>query len=30
MASAICVLTLSVMIASIVMLCHTFFVVHAV
>ena len=30
MASAICMLTMSVMNASIVMLCHTFFVVIAV
>ena len=30
MASAICMVTLSVLNASIVMLCHTFFVVHVV
>ena len=30
MASAICMLTLSVLNASIVVLCHTFFVVHVV
>ena len=30
MASAICVLAMSVLNASIVMPCHTFFVVHAV
>ena len=30
LASAICMLTLSVLSASIVMLCHAFFVVHVV